>query len=145
MDGIVSCWNKASTVSLSICDFREFVDFPENEGRGTAKAADQMDAAPELEFRNVSFRYEGAERDTIHNLSLKIRSGEKLALVGLNGAGKTTLVKLLCGLYRPTSGEILYNGIPQFHTLSPPSGSVLYQPLWISNNCLYFPFAAISS
>ena len=59
------------------------------------------------------FRYEGAERDTIHNLSLKIRSGEKLALVGLNGAGKTTLVKLLCGLYRPTSGEILYNGIPQ--------------------------------
>ena len=44
--------------------------------------------------------------------SLTISPGEKLALIGLNGAGKTTLVKLLCGFYRPTEGEILLNGIP---------------------------------
>lgn len=110
--GIISCWNKANTVSLKLCDFREFVDYPEYDGSGIAKAADHMDTVPEIEFRNVSFRYDGAEQDTIHNLSLKIKSGEKLALVGLNGAGKTTLVKLLCGLYRPTSGEIFFNGIP---------------------------------
>ena len=110
--GIISCWNKANTVSLKLCDFREFVDYPEYDGSGVAKAADHMNTVPEIEFRNVSFRYNDAEQDTIHNLSLKIKSGEKLALVGLNGAGKTTLVKLLCGLYRPTSGEIYFNGIP---------------------------------
>lgn len=110
--GIISCWNKANTVSLKLCDFRDFVDYPEYDGSGIAKAADHMNTVPEIEFKNVSFRYDGAEQDTIHNLSLKIKSGEKLALVGLNGAGKTTLVKLLCGLYRPTSGEIFFNGIP---------------------------------
>lgn len=110
--GIISCWNKANTVSLKLCDFREFVDYPEYDGSGIAKAADHMNTVPEIEFKNVSFRYDGAEQDTIHDLTLKIKSGEKLALVGLNGAGKTTLVKLLCGLYRPTSGEIYFNGIP---------------------------------
>ena len=64
----------------------------------------------EIRLENVSFRYEGSEKDTIHNLSLTIRAGEKLALVGLNGAGKTTLTKLLCGLYRPTSGRIYLDG-----------------------------------
>lgn len=110
--GIISCWNKANTVSLKLCDFRDFVDYPEYDGSGIAKAADHMNTVPEIEFKNVSFRYDGAEQDTIHDLSLKIKSGEKLALVGLNGAGKTTLVKLLCGLYRPTSGEIFFNSIP---------------------------------
>lgn len=110
--GIISCWNKANTVSLKLCDFREFVEYPEYDGSGISKAADHMNSVPEIEFRNVSFRYDGAEKDTISNLSLRIKSGEKLALVGLNGAGKTTLVKLLCGLYRPTSGEIYFNGVP---------------------------------
>lgn len=110
--GIITCWNKANTVSLKLCDFREFVDYPEQDGSGIARADDHMGAAPEIEFRDVSFRYAGAEQDTVHDLSLKIKSGEKLALVGMNGAGKTTLVKLLCGLYRPTSGEIFFNGIP---------------------------------
>ena len=110
--GIISCWNKANTVILKLCDFRDFVDYPEYDGSGIAKAADHMNTVPEIEFKNVSFRYDGAEQDTIHDLSLKIKSGEKLALVGLNGAGKTTLVKLLCGLYRPTSGEIFFNSIP---------------------------------
>lgn len=110
--GIISCWNKANTVSLKLCDFRDFVDYPEYDGSGIAHAADHMNTVPEIEFKNVSFRYDGAEQDTIHDLSLKIKSGEKLALVGLNGAGKTTLVKLLCGLYRPTSGEIFFNSIP---------------------------------
>lgn len=110
--GIISCWNKAHATSLKLCDFREFVDYPESDGSGAAKAADHMDTIPEIEFRNVRFKYDGADQDTICDLSLRIRSGEKLALVGANGAGKTTLVKLLCGLYRPTSGEILINGIP---------------------------------
>ncbi len=112
VDGILSCWNKANTMSLKLCDFREFADYPDDDGSGAARAADHLSAAPEITFRHVSFRYDGAENDTIHDLSLQIKSGEKLALVGPNGAGKTTLVKLLCGLYRPTSGEILINGVP---------------------------------
>ena len=66
----------------------------------------------EIEFRNVSYTYSGAEKPTVKNISFKLRKGEKLAVVGLNGAGKTTLIKLMCGLYEPTEGEILLNGIP---------------------------------
>ncbi len=66
--------------------------------------------APEIEFRNVSFTYEGSEKPVLKNINMKIRANEKIALVGNNGAGKTTIVKLLCGLYPPTSGEILIDG-----------------------------------
>lgn len=63
-----------------------------------------------VEFKNVCFRYEDADKDTIHNMNLTISKGEKIAVVGNNGAGKTTLVKLLCGLYHPTSGQIYVDG-----------------------------------
>ena len=63
--------------------------------------------APSIEFRNVSFTYEGSDKPVLKNVSFKIKADEKIALVGNNGAGKTTIVKLLCGLYPPTSGEIL--------------------------------------
>ncbi len=62
-----------------------------------------------IEFEDVSFRYTGAEKDTLSHLSFVIQPGEKIALVGNNGAGKTTIVKLLCGLYQPTGGRILVN------------------------------------
>lgn len=68
--------------------------------------------AVSIEFKDVSFSYHGSDKATISHINLKIRKGEKLALVGLNGAGKTTLVKLLCGFYQPTEGEILVNDIP---------------------------------
>lgn len=63
-----------------------------------------------LEFKNVSFRYPGTERDVIKNVSFKIEPGDTVVLVGLNGAGKTTLIKLLTRLYDPTDGEILLDG-----------------------------------
>lgn len=66
---------------------------------------------PEIVFSNVSFRYGGAENPTIKNLNLTLRPGENIALVGLNGAGKTTFIKLLCGFYDPTEGQILIDGI----------------------------------
>lgn len=65
-----------------------------------------------VEFRDVSFRYPRGEKNVFENLSLTIREGERLALVGVNGAGKSTLVKLMTGLFRPTEGEIFINGIP---------------------------------
>ena len=64
-----------------------------------------------LEFRNVSFRYDGNEKNTLSNISFRINKGETFAIVGHNGAGKTTLSKLIMRLYDVTEGEILYNGI----------------------------------
>lgn len=58
----------------------------------------------------MNFTYPESADATLRDVSFTIRPGEKIALVGLNGAGKTTLVKLLCGLYHPTEGEILLNG-----------------------------------
>ena len=65
-----------------------------------------------IELEHVSITYPGSRFPTLKDLNLTIRPGEKIALVGLNGAGKSTLVKLLCGLYRPTSGTIRVGGRP---------------------------------
>lgn len=95
--------------SLDISRVREFLDFPEpfrfEDGRDVPASDDY-----ELTLENVSFRYPGAEADTIRHLSLTVHPGERLAIVGLNGAGKTTLVKLLCGLLDPTEGTVRLNG-----------------------------------
>ena len=63
-----------------------------------------------LEFRDVSFRYPGTERDVIKHVNLTLRSDEPVILVGLNGAGKSTLLKLIMRLYDPTDGVILLDG-----------------------------------
>jgi ATP-binding cassette subfamily B protein len=63
-----------------------------------------------ITLENVSFSYPGAARPVLSGVSMHIPAGSVLALVGENGAGKSTLVKLLCGLYRPTSGRILVDG-----------------------------------
>lgn len=65
-----------------------------------------------IEFRNVSFCYPGESKHALHNISFVLHENEKISLIGENGAGKSTLVKLLSGLYAPTGGEILINGIP---------------------------------
>ena len=70
-----------------------------------------LETPPEIEFKNVFFKYPKAKKFVFENLSFKINSGEEVALVGHNGAGKTTIVKLLARIYSVTSGEILINGI----------------------------------
>lgn len=64
-----------------------------------------------IEFKNVSFSYPSIDHNAIKDLSINIKKGETIAIVGLNGAGKTTFIKLLLGLLNPTSGEIMYNHI----------------------------------
>ena len=66
-------------------------------------------APHELTLSHVSFSYDGTA-DTLHDVSLTLRPGERVALVGPNGAGKTTLAKLLCGLYDPTAGAVTLDG-----------------------------------
>lgn len=64
-----------------------------------------------IELRNLSFSYPGSNNLILDNINLFLTKKERLAIVGENGSGKTTLVKLLCGLYKPTAGEIFINGI----------------------------------
>ena len=65
----------------------------------------------EIEFRHVSFAYPGQQGHSLDDVSFKINPGERVALIGKVGSGKTTLQKLIMGLYQPSSGAILFDGI----------------------------------
>lgn len=108
LQGIVGDVAKLSTRSDKIAYYRDFFDFPNhfNHGEGAPLPVSPV----KIELRDVHYRYSGAEEDTLKGINLIIEPGESLALVGVNGAGKTTLIKLICGLYSPTQGEILVNG-----------------------------------
>jgi ATP-binding cassette subfamily B protein len=66
-----------------------------------------------LAFDNVTFKHQSASANAVNGISFEIKTGETIAFVGPSGAGKTTLIKLLVGLYRPVSGTIKYNNIPE--------------------------------
>lgn len=110
--GILSNFSTLHKQSLELCTLREYLDIPEpfSFEQGKPLQVDPHETYT-LELKNVTFRYPGKETDTFTNFNLKIKAGEKLAIVGLNGAGKTTLVKLLCGFYDPNEGEVLLNSI----------------------------------
>ncbi|MBR6322667.1 MAG: ABC transporter ATP-binding protein [Lachnospiraceae bacterium] len=95
--------------SLNLSQVREFLEFPEpfrfEDGEEIPEASEYT-----IELSHVSYRYPGAESDALHDVSLCLHPGEKLAVVGLNGAGKTTLVKLLSGFLDPTEGTVTLNG-----------------------------------
>ena len=91
-----------------IAYYREFYDYPNKFNYG--KGCELPTGAVTIELRDVWYKYDGAEDYTLKGINLTLQAGESLALVGVNGAGKTTLVKLICGFYRPTKGEILVNG-----------------------------------
>jgi len=92
-----------------INDYYNFMDHEYNEPTlGLPKVDNDI---LEIEFKNVSFKYPNTDKWIFKDLNLHIKKGEKLAIVGVNGAGKTTLVKLLLRFFKPTSGEILVNGV----------------------------------
>ena len=97
--------------SLDLSTLREYLETPEpfrfEDGAPLAVKRGHLYA---IELRDVSYRYPGADHDTLSHVNLTIRPGEKLAVVGRNGAGKTTLIKLLCGLLDPTEGSVLLDG-----------------------------------
>ncbi len=88
----------------------DFLDKPNQMVQGERAVPDKTEGY-QIEFRDVSFRYPGAETDALSHVSLTFSAGEKLALVGRNGSGKTTFIKLLCRLYDPTEGTIYLNGV----------------------------------
>ncbi len=94
--------------SLEVKDFRAFIDTYKVPDKSYEKAP--LIERPEFAFSDVTFRYEGQEKNALEHVSLTIPYGMRLAIVGLNGAGKTTFIKLLAGFYKPTEGNITLNG-----------------------------------
>ena len=92
-----------------IRDFFEFIDSPRLDFDKGTRLPGPISRGIELD--NVSFTYPGSDRPALADVSITLRPGERIALVGENGAGKTTLAKLLMGLYEPTSGRILVDGV----------------------------------
>ncbi|MBQ8280500.1 MAG: ABC transporter ATP-binding protein [Roseburia sp.] len=89
----------------------EFLDIPNSMYQGSLTTEKRSDRQYEVEFKNVFFKYPGAENWALKNVSMKFKVGSRLAIVGENGSGKTTFIKLLCRLYDPQEGQILLNGI----------------------------------
>lgn len=96
--------------SLFIGDVFEFLSLEEN-----VRAIPPVKKIPvfsqKISVDNLSFSYPGSDTKVIDNISFEVKKGEILAVVGPNGAGKSTLVRLLCRLYDPLSGSVLYDGI----------------------------------
>lgn len=109
MKGILDDLANIKAQNMYLDDMREFLEIKSEDKEKTRDIP--IDSSYEIEFKNVSFKYPKTDKYIYKNLSLKIKKGQRLAIVGINGAGKTTFVKLLCRLYEPTSGEILINGI----------------------------------
>ena len=108
LKGIAYSINELKRANVDANDLRGFYDFSNRMDPENPTPIEALGREIDIEFRNVSFRY--TDINVLENLSFTIRAKEKVALVGVNGAGKTTIVKLLCGFYKATAGEILLNG-----------------------------------
>ena len=99
---------KAHENSMFVDKIRAFLNYEprlkNNEGDAVPEGAG------ELKLEHVTFKYSESGRKVLDDISLSVKPGEHIAIVGYNGAGKTTLIKLLMRLYDPTSGSISYHG-----------------------------------
>lgn len=91
----------------NLFDYEKFMELPTQ----TVGKQELREVPQQIELRNVSFVYPGAKKKVLSNIDLVIKKNQHIAIVGENGAGKSTLVKLITGLYAPTSGEISLDGL----------------------------------
>lgn len=92
----------------NLSDYQQFMALPLGVGGShPIKSSPQV-----IQFENVSFKYHKSNTLVLKDVSFEIKKGSHIAIVGENGAGKSTLIKLLSGLYQPTSGRITVDGIP---------------------------------
>ena len=108
---VINRFNTIVNQNVDINRMRAYFDIEDrfNHGEGTMLPTEN-EIPYEIEFKDLTYNYIGSEKSAVDGVNLKINKGEKIAVVGVNGAGKTTLVKLMCGLYYPTSGAVLLNG-----------------------------------
>ncbi|MCL2774990.1 MAG: ABC transporter ATP-binding protein/permease [Oscillospiraceae bacterium] len=137
--------NEIYVIHAQFCDLRDFLNMKDKSNRNAGIQIPEETC--EIEFKNVTFYYPGEEKPTIDNMSFKIEKGEKIAIVGYNGSGKTTLIKLLCGLYTPTSGTILvnnqeiskYNIVDYYRIFSTVFQDIYFLPATILKNITLTP------
>lgn len=108
--GILNNFLDLKNKCLDFSSMLEYLNYPEPYNFGEGKPIPD-DYTYEIRLENVSYTYPESDKKIIDNMSLTIKRGEKVAIVGLNGAGKTTLVKLITGLLDPDEGRILLNGV----------------------------------
>ena len=108
MSRMADLFPQAQENSLYVDKIRKFLDYEPviKDSVGAAVPAEGSD----IVLENVTFRYNEKSDPVINGISLRVKQGEKIAIVGYNGAGKTTLIKLLMRLYDPAEGRILYHG-----------------------------------
>lgn len=102
-----ACWNQIVRHVVSLGYLERFRGLPERFDGDRALAGDAL----RVVFKDVWFRYPGAEKYALEAVNAALNQGEIMTIVGENGSGKTTFIKLLLGLYRPTKGEITLNGV----------------------------------
>ncbi len=101
--------NSLKTNEQFLATYLEYFEVKNEMYQGDLAVEKRSDKQFEIIFQNVSFAYAGVDTCALKEINLKIKVGERLAVVGENGSGKTTFIKLLCRLYDPTEGEILMN------------------------------------
>lgn len=108
--GLVSVGARAVRTGLYMDDWTGFLD--KAGGYRMRRGEHRPEPPKTIEIKSVSHRYAGKDRDALSDVSLTLRRGEVTALVGFNGSGKSTLSKLVSGLYLPTGGQVLWDGVP---------------------------------
>lgn len=108
MRGFAEIGPKANENSMYVDKIRTFLAYEPQIRHGIGCTVPK--GAGELSLQHVSFRYTAEAPEILHDISLNVKAGEKIAIVGYNGAGKTTLIKLLMRLYDPSGGTITYHG-----------------------------------
>lgn len=108
--GLVNLWDEFQEVLVSVERLNDvFSAQPEEDPQNPLLVLPTLRG--EVHFENVTFRYdEDEQRNTLQNISFEVNSGQTIAIVGRSGSGKSTLVKLLQGLYHPTTGRIFIDG-----------------------------------
>lgn len=127
IDDVIWQYRYILDYSLNIDDYRTFIKL--NLNCSYPNKYEEECNGLKIEFKNVYYQYYMQEDYALEDVSFIIKPHEKIALVGYNGAGKTTLVKLLCGLYHPTKGQILINDI-DIETLDRDSITRLIAPVF---------------
>lgn len=107
LDAINYCIDRVQRAGLFCEHFRRFMNY-ESQIEGAVGSKELPQNVSALEIKNMSFRYDGAEKETLKNINMRIEAGQKVAFVGENGAGKSTLTKLLMRLHDVTNGSIRY-------------------------------------
>lgn len=111
LSSIVSKFNTVISQNIEINRLRAYLEIEDKFNHGEGIPLPSGNEIPyEITLKNLSYSYQGSDKSAVDEVSLTINKGEKVAIVGLNGAGKTTLVKLMCGLFYPSSGSVLLNG-----------------------------------